>query len=184
MPSSLCRHPPEPVSAWQALLNRSLPAVLALCQRSWLPCVVGLRQARAASQPDCACRHLGRCDTAGVVKRLRPIPPGETATWYHWRSSSAARGKARAAKSPCRAVRRVTLTRRGQRLTNNAFRVRALEELAKHYEHREKNYARALELTCAALNDDASPELRRREERLRRRVENHVRPRMHADKRK
>jgi uncharacterized protein YprB with RNaseH-like and TPR domain len=53
--------------------------------------------------------------------------------------------------------------------SRNAFRVRALEELAKHYEHREKNYARALELTRGALEFEESAGLRKREERLSRR---------------
>ena len=48
----------------------------------------------------------------------------------------------------------------------NPYRVRALEELAKHYEHREKNPALALEMTRAALSHEETPELRRREERL------------------
>jgi uncharacterized protein YprB with RNaseH-like and TPR domain len=48
----------------------------------------------------------------------------------------------------------------------NPFRVRALEQLAKHYEHREKNYARALEMTRDALGHEDSPELRKREQRL------------------
>jgi uncharacterized protein YprB with RNaseH-like and TPR domain len=48
----------------------------------------------------------------------------------------------------------------------NPFRVQALEELAKHYEHRERNTALALEMTRAALQLDDTPALRRREERL------------------
>ena len=53
----------------------------------------------------------------------------------------------------------------------NAFRIPALEELAKHYEHRQKDLARALEITRAALgyidvNHEESPALRRREQRL------------------
>jgi len=48
----------------------------------------------------------------------------------------------------------------------NPFRVRALEELAKHYEHREKNPALALEMTRAALEYEETLALRRREERL------------------
>ena len=52
----------------------------------------------------------------------------------------------------------------------NAFRVKALEELAKHFEHREKDQVRALELTREALQYEDSPELRRREQRLRRRL--------------
>jgi hypothetical protein len=48
----------------------------------------------------------------------------------------------------------------------NAFRVRALEELAKHYEHRVKDVAQALEHTRAALAHADSVELRRREQRL------------------
>ncbi len=53
----------------------------------------------------------------------------------------------------------------------NAFRVPALEALARHYEHRERNYAMALEFTHTALTLEDSPSLRRREERLKRRVE-------------
>jgi tetratricopeptide (TPR) repeat protein len=48
----------------------------------------------------------------------------------------------------------------------NPFRVRALEELAKHYEHREKNYAMALEMTRTALAYEDAPGLRKREHRL------------------
>ncbi len=52
----------------------------------------------------------------------------------------------------------------------NPFQVRALEELAKHYEHREKNYAMALEMTRDALAREDSPGLRKREQRLRARM--------------
>jgi uncharacterized protein YprB with RNaseH-like and TPR domain len=50
--------------------------------------------------------------------------------------------------------------------SRNPLRVRALEALAKHYEHRERNYAMALEMTRTALELDDTPEIRRREERL------------------
>jgi hypothetical protein len=58
----------------------------------------------------------------------------------------------------------------------NAFRIPALEELAKHYEHRQKDLGRALEATRTALslmdvNQEDSPALRRREERLVKRTE-------------
>jgi hypothetical protein len=52
----------------------------------------------------------------------------------------------------------------------NAFRGAALEELAKHYEHREKNYGMALEFTRAARQAADTPRLRLREERLRKRA--------------
>ncbi len=52
----------------------------------------------------------------------------------------------------------------------NPFRVRALEELAKHYEHREKNYTMALDMTRQALHHDDSQALRKREQRLTRRL--------------
>ena len=52
----------------------------------------------------------------------------------------------------------------------NPFRPRALEELAKHYEHREKNHAMALEMTRTALALEDSPALRKREQRLLRRL--------------
>jgi len=48
----------------------------------------------------------------------------------------------------------------------NLFRIPALEELAKHYEHRQKDLARALETTRTALDHGDSPALRRREQRL------------------
>ena len=48
----------------------------------------------------------------------------------------------------------------------NPFRVKALEELAKHHEHRERNFDFALELTQRALALEPSALLRRREERL------------------
>ena len=52
----------------------------------------------------------------------------------------------------------------------NPYRALALEELAKHYEHRERNHAMALEMTRAALDIADSPELRRRELRLQARL--------------
>jgi uncharacterized protein len=54
--------------------------------------------------------------------------------------------------------------------SRNPFRVKALEALAKHYEHRERNYAMALEMTRTALALEDTPEIRRREERLKIRV--------------
>jgi uncharacterized protein YprB with RNaseH-like and TPR domain len=59
----------------------------------------------------------------------------------------------------------------------NPYRVRALQELAKHYEHRERNYAMALEMTRSALGLEDTPEIRRREQRLKARVERPERPR-------
>ena len=52
----------------------------------------------------------------------------------------------------------------------NPCRTRAWEELAKYYEHRERNYAAALEMTCAALAVEDTPELRARETRIRSRL--------------
>ncbi|HLK64785.1 MAG TPA: ribonuclease H-like domain-containing protein [Bryobacteraceae bacterium] len=52
----------------------------------------------------------------------------------------------------------------------NPYRVRAFEELAKHYEHRERNYSMALEMTRSAKAIADGPEIRRREERLKARV--------------
>jgi uncharacterized protein YprB with RNaseH-like and TPR domain len=48
----------------------------------------------------------------------------------------------------------------------NPFRVRALEELAKHYERGVKDYALALKATRTALEFEESPDLRKREARL------------------
>jgi len=50
--------------------------------------------------------------------------------------------------------------------SRNPYRVRALEELAKHYEHRERNCQMALEMTRAALGFEDNPQMRRREQRL------------------
>ena len=50
--------------------------------------------------------------------------------------------------------------------SRNPYRARAYEELAKHYERREKNFAMALEMTAAALALAETPALRRRHERL------------------
>ncbi len=58
----------------------------------------------------------------------------------------------------------------------NPFRAQAMEELAKHWEHQEKDYARALDLTRSAREIEDSAELRRREERLMRRVGKASRP--------
>ena len=52
----------------------------------------------------------------------------------------------------------------------NPYRVRALEELAKHYEHRERNYAMALEMTLNALEIEPTEALRRRIARLERKT--------------
>jgi hypothetical protein len=59
--------------------------------------------------------------------------------------------------------------------SRNPFRARALEHLAKHYEHRERNCGVALEMTRAALAVEDTPDLRRRESRLAARV-NRPRP--------
>ncbi len=48
----------------------------------------------------------------------------------------------------------------------NEHRVDALQALAKHYEHRERNYALALEFTETALGIEPSVELHKRRERL------------------
>ena len=55
--------------------------------------------------------------------------------------------------------------------TRNPYRVRALEALAKHYEHRERNYAMALEMTRTARALEDSPAIRRRELRLKVRLD-------------
>jgi uncharacterized protein YprB with RNaseH-like and TPR domain len=52
----------------------------------------------------------------------------------------------------------------------NLYRLAALEELAKYYEHRERNYAMALEFTLTALQHEDSEGLQRRRLRLERRV--------------
>jgi hypothetical protein len=54
--------------------------------------------------------------------------------------------------------------------SRNPYRARALEELAKYYEHRERNYSMALEMTRSALAIEDTPEIRRREERLKNRM--------------
>jgi uncharacterized protein YprB with RNaseH-like and TPR domain len=55
-------------------------------------------------------------------------------------------------------------------VSRNPYRVKAFAELAKHYEHREKNYAMALEMTLSALAIEDTPEIRRREQRLKLRL--------------
>lgn len=52
----------------------------------------------------------------------------------------------------------------------NPMRVAALQELAKYYEHRERNYAVALEMTHAALGLDGSERFERRAARLAKRL--------------
>jgi uncharacterized protein len=54
--------------------------------------------------------------------------------------------------------------------SRNAYRVRALRELAIFYEHGERNYAMALEMTQSARALEDSADLRRRELRLRERA--------------
>jgi hypothetical protein len=53
---------------------------------------------------------------------------------------------------------------------DNPHRGGALVELAKYHEHKEKDYARALDLTASALAIADSPELRRRRARLEQRL--------------
>jgi uncharacterized protein YprB with RNaseH-like and TPR domain len=55
-------------------------------------------------------------------------------------------------------------------VSRNPYRVKAFAELAKHYEHRERNYAMALEMTLSALAIEDTPEIRRREQRLKLRI--------------
>jgi uncharacterized protein len=54
--------------------------------------------------------------------------------------------------------------------SRNAYRARALRELAIYYEHHERKYAMALEMTHSALALEDSADLRRREQRLRERA--------------
>ena len=54
--------------------------------------------------------------------------------------------------------------------SRNPFRAAAMTELAKHYERRERDYAKALELTRSALELEDTDALRRREARLQRRI--------------
>lgn len=54
----------------------------------------------------------------------------------------------------------------------NPFRAAALGELAKYYEHRERNYAMALEMTRTALDLECSEALQRRAARLEKRLAN------------
>lgn len=55
-------------------------------------------------------------------------------------------------------------------VSRNPFRALALAELAKYYEHKESNLGMALEMTRSALALEDTPALRRREERLKRRL--------------
>jgi tetratricopeptide (TPR) repeat protein len=52
----------------------------------------------------------------------------------------------------------------------NPMRAAAFIELAKYYEHRERNYAMALEMTRNALDLESSEALRRRQSRLEKRL--------------
>lgn len=54
--------------------------------------------------------------------------------------------------------------------SRNPFRAAALEELAKHYEHRERDYAAALQVTQRAQQMEDNPGLQYRAERLERRL--------------
>jgi len=55
--------------------------------------------------------------------------------------------------------------------SRNAYRARAFQELAKHYERGDRNYSMALDMTRGALALEDTPQLRRREQRLRNRLE-------------
>jgi hypothetical protein len=52
----------------------------------------------------------------------------------------------------------------------NEYRVSALEELAKFYEHEEKNFSLALDFTCKAIDVLPSPALLQRKARLEKRL--------------
>ena len=54
--------------------------------------------------------------------------------------------------------------------SSNPWRAAAFVELAKHYEHRERNYAMALEMTRSALDVEPSDAIRRRATRLEKRI--------------
>jgi uncharacterized protein len=54
--------------------------------------------------------------------------------------------------------------------SKNPYRAPALEELAKYYERRERNYPKALEMTRTALALEDSEPMRRREQRLKDKV--------------
>lgn len=54
--------------------------------------------------------------------------------------------------------------------SRNPYRLQAYAELAKYYEHRERNYQMALEMTRTALALEDTPDMRRREQRLRDRL--------------
>lgn len=60
----------------------------------------------------------------------------------------------------------------------NAFRVQALEELAKYYEHRERNYRMAMEFTLEAIRYEDSGDLRHRAQRLERKLAGRAVPRL------
>lgn len=60
----------------------------------------------------------------------------------------------------------------------NPFRVQALAELAKYYEHRERNYSMALEFTQQALAAAGSDELRHRAARLEKKLATRRAPRL------
>jgi len=57
----------------------------------------------------------------------------------------------------------------------NPYRMQAFEALAKHYEHRERNYSRALEMVRGARAVADSEHLRKREARLEKRLAGRVR---------
>jgi tetratricopeptide (TPR) repeat protein len=62
--------------------------------------------------------------------------------------------------------------------SSNPWRASALVELAKHYEHRERNYSMALEMTRSALELSPSDSLLRRAERLEKRASARKAPRL------
>jgi hypothetical protein len=53
----------------------------------------------------------------------------------------------------------------------NPYRAKALEELAKHYEHRERNFSMALEMVRSAQQLEDTPRMRQRADRIRGKLE-------------
>ncbi len=108
----------------------------------------------AAGQPEQALELLNRAVQAGLPDRLLFRALWDIALLEKKRGRAAAAVAGFTELATCR----------------NDYRVCALEELSKHYEHETRNYALALEFTNQALAFTASPTLEHRRARLERRL--------------
>ena len=148
-----------------------------------LACLTAVVLPAFADPAEARLRH--GADLLGLARWLRQGGGHETATRLYRRSIDAGL----ADENLFRAMWETALLEKKQRRyddmlailedligVNNDYRVQAFEELAKHYEHREKDLPRALQMTRSAGRIGPSPELQHRQARLEKRLAKQEKP--------